>query len=197
MRQSSTWAAAHIVSDVSLPITCPQQTVRRTPPHPLSMAAQPYLLAQTPIELICPTTPAARVVNQPPSSGLLDAVMIGGCAPPVPKTLAEKIWSGEFVDFDMLLPANLGAPELTMRDLLANKDRPVKSNKVESFEQWIICFNTYLSVLSIKHPQRVRDMLAYASLAAKSSREYEGTPWLVYNRHFRRLATAQQQWNWS
>ena len=153
--------------------------------------------AQTPIELFSPTTPAARVINQPPSSGLLDAVVIGGCAPPVPKKLAEKIWSGEFVDFDMLLPANLGAPELTMRDLLANKNRPVKSSKVESFKQWIICFNTYLSVLSMKHPQRVRDMLAYASLMAKASREFDGTPWLLYDRHFRRLATAQQQWNWS
>ena len=48
----------------------------------------------------------------------------------------------------------------------------MKSNKVE---QWIICFNTHLSVLSIRHPQRVRDMLAYASLIAKASREYEGT----------------------
>ena len=63
----------------------------------------------------------------------------------------------------------------------------MKSNKVE---QWIICFNTHLSVLSIRHPQRVRDMLAYASLIAKASREYEGTPWLVYARHFHRLATA-------
>ena len=70
--------------------------------------------AQTPTELISPMTPAAGVVNQPPSSGLLDAVVIGGCAPPVPKKLAEKIWSREFVDFDLLLPANLGAPELTM-----------------------------------------------------------------------------------
>ena len=122
---------------------------------------------------------------------------MGGCSPPVPKKLADKICNGEFIELEQLLPANLGAPEPTMFDLLAHRNRPLKPAKIESFAQWITCFNTYVSVLATHHPERVRDLLAYASLLAKASMEYEGTPWLVYDQHFRRQAATLGRLDWA
>ena len=64
-----------------------------------------------------PSTPLASVVNVSSSELTNEAVIVGMNSPPVPKKLVEKIWKGDYVQLDKLLPANLGTPELTLVDL--------------------------------------------------------------------------------
>ena len=45
-------------------------------------------------------------------------VIMGHLSPPVPAKLAWKIWRGEFMDLNHLLPHRLGAPEPTLANAL-------------------------------------------------------------------------------
>ena len=59
-----------------------------------------------------------------------------------------------------------------------------------------MCFNAYVAVVAKKHPDRVADLLAYSSLIIKASRDYEETPWLQYDQHYRRYAAAESPKQW-
>ena len=72
-----------------------------------------------------------------------------------------------------------------MLDLFTQRDRAKEAKKIQTFEQWVACFNTLVSVMAARYPDRVKDMLAYSSLIAKAHADYEGTQWLSYDNHFR------------
>ena len=61
----------------------------------------------------------------------------------------------------------------------------------------MICFNAYTSILAIKQPERIRNLLAYSSMVTKASADYQGTPWLAYDIHFRQVAAVTKQTDWS
>ena len=103
----------------------------------------------------------------------------------------------ELIDLSELLPAWLGAPELTLMDLIAKWDKVKESKKIHTIEQWVVCFNTYISVMSIRYPERVIDLLAYSSTITKASTDYEDTPWLPYDCHFCKPAEANGRQDWS
>ena len=132
----------------------------------------------------------------PPQLPSSEAIVVGGSSPPVPRKIAEKIWKLEYVDLNELLPSRLGAPELTMLDLFTQRDRAKEAKKIQTFEQWVACFNTLVSVMAARYPDRVKDMLAYSSLIAKAHADYEGTQWLSYDNHFRHTAAAKQLKDW-
>lgn len=148
-------------------------------------------------QVITPTTPLASIL--PPVAAPLsaEAIAVGSHSPPIPKKLADKIWKGKFIELSELLPCRLGAPEVTLMDLMSNRDRPKESKKITTIQQWVVCFNSFTSVMAVHHPERVRDLLVYASIITKASLDYEGTPWLAYDGHFRRVAAASKLQDWS
>ena len=101
------------------------------------------------------------------------------------------------MDLSELLPSRLGAPEVTLRDLISNRDKPKEPRKISTIQQWVVCFNAFISVMAVRHPERVHDLLGYASMITKSSLDYEGAPWLAYDAHFRRAAAASRQTGWA
>ena len=144
--------------------------------------------------ILAPSTPLSSVIKVSSSEQTSEAVVVGMNSPPVPKKLAEKIWKGEYVQLDKLLPSNLGAPELTLVDLLGkNQERQDSTKRIKTIQQWVICFNAYISIIAIKQPERVRNLLAYSSLITKASADYQGTPWLTYDSHFRQMAVITKQ----
>lgn len=54
-----------------------------------------------------------------------------------------------------------------------------------------------MAVMTSRFPNRINDLLGYASLIAKASKDYEGMHWLSYDMHFRKFAAAKQLTNWS
>ena len=94
------------------------------------------------------------------------------------------------MDLNLLLPHRLGAPEPTLADALQNKAKEQK--QIETIEHWVVCFNAYMSVMTLKFPKRIRDLLAYLSIITKAAHDYEGTPWLSYDTHFRTLAVSMR-----
>ena len=90
------------------------------------------------------------------------------------------------------LPAKLGAAEPSILDALTEKHKKQSEKKIECIEQWVCSFNTYITIMAMKHPEKVGDLLAYSSLIVQNSRAYEGKPWLGYDSHFRRQRAAKR-----
>ena len=84
---------------------------------------------------------------------------------------------GEFIELHELLPSRLTTPELTFSDLFSLKEKHKPKKEITSIQEWVVCFNTYISLVEMRQPHRVGDLLAYSSIIVKSSREYEDTPW--------------------
>ena len=61
----------------------------------------------------------------------------------------------------------------------------------------MVCFNAYISVMAMRYPGCVQDLLAYMSIITKASLDCEGTPWLPYDAHFRRIAATTKLPSWS
>ena len=107
-----------------------------------------------------------------------DAIVVGSSTPPVPRKLAERVWRIEFVGMEEFLPAKLGAAEPSILDALTEKHKKQSEKKIECIEQWVCSFNTYTTIMAMKHPEKVGDLLAYSSLIVQNSRAYEGKLWL-------------------
>ena len=60
-----------------------------------------------------------------------------------------------------------------------------------------MCFNSFITIVALKHPEKVKDLLAYSSIIVKASKEFEGVPWLEYDSRFRREAAANQSLSWA
>ena len=84
-----------------------------------------------------------------------------------------------------------------MLDLFTQCNRAKEAKKIQTFEQWLACFNTLVSVMAAWYPDRVKDMLACSSLIAKAHADYEGTQWLSYDNHFCPATAVQQLKDWS
>lgn len=95
----------------------------------------------------------------------------------------ERIWKNEFIELEGLLPARLGVPEPTLRELVCGERKGEKKG-ITCIEEWITCFNAYVAIVLMKMPKRATDLLAYASLIVKASRDYEGEAWRNYDRLF-------------
>ena len=93
-----------------------------------------------------------------------------------------------------LLPQALSA---AMRNPESPKDSKKRAHKITSIMSWIECFTTYISLIALKHPDRVSDLLAYMSLIIHAARQYEDNPWLSYDATFRQLAATNKDWKWA
>ena len=145
--------------------------------------------------LLIPGTPSSQLISPPIPTSSVNAVVVGSASLPVPLKLAEKIWKGEFIDIHKLSPARLGAAEPTIYDLLS-QEKPKKPRYAYSIEEWVVCFNTYISVIAFRKPQRIPDLLAYSSLEVQASRDYIGAPWRAHDIHFRKQAVATKLIKW-
>ena len=145
------------------------------------------------------TTPLVLSVDgTQPGEGADDLVVVGPTSLPVPRKLCDRIWDNQYVNMQELLPARLGAPDPSWKDLIeaVSKGKSTNMGKtIKSIEQWVACFNNYMIVMAMKHPERLLDLLAYSSKIVEASRCYEGTPWLAYDVHFRKQAAARKAIN--
>lgn len=93
-------------------------------------------------------TPLASLLTE--AQGLrAEAVVVSRNLPPVPAKIAEKIWRGEYVDLDGLLPSRLGVPEPTLRDLIGGE----KTKKREKRHQDHSGVDSMLSLVRSHHPE--------------------------------------------
>ena len=58
-------------------------------------------------------------------------------------------------------------------------------------------FNMYTAVLTMKQPNKIKDLLEYSSIIVKTSRDFEGTPWLEYDVQFRKDVALDTTRSWA
>ena len=167
--------------------------------HGLSVSASNSITTSIPqflgMSTVSSTITQPSILTQPlqqstPSTS--DSILVGPTSPPIPRKIAEKVWRQEFVGMEELLPARLGAAEPTVLDALSGKFKDKLSRSIETIEEWVCSFNTYIILVAQKYPEKVQDLLAYSSRIVNASRSYYGTPWLSYDIHFRRQMAAQK-----
>ena len=184
---------------VHLPLTVP--ALGCLPPAPLLSHISTITPSAPAIGIPNVTVPTATSVATTSaiaasSQDTTQAVFIGQGLPPVPKKLASKIESGEFVDMSELLPDRLGCSRtLTPED----KSGGTKSKKraVANILEWIKCFSVYIAIIAQKNPDRVPDLLGYQSLIIDASIQYDGDGWVGYDRWFRLNAAANSNKTWA
>ena len=140
-------------------------------------------------------TPLAALAPQNPQYS--KAIGVGPSSPPVPERIAKRIWHGEYIDMNELLPARLGAPSTTVLDALTGSEKAKRKKTIDTIADWAVCFNSFMSVMAIKKPGRVRDLLAYSSIIVRASQDFNGHPWLEYDTAFRRQAASRPDQKWA
>ena len=125
------------------------------------------------------------------------AVAVGPVSPPIPTKLAQKIWRGEYIDLDELLPVRLGAPGPTVLDVLLQVEKTKAKKNITTIEEWVLAFNNFISVVAMRSTEHVRDLLAYSSTIVKASQDFQGSLWLEYDIHFRKQIATRTSPQWA
>ena len=86
-----------------------------------------------------------------------------------------------------LLPVNITLTECL--EALPSHRTPSsapESREVGALATWVTAFATYIAIVAVAHPERVRDMLAYLRLVVREAQKFGGTGWITYDQVFRR-----------
>ena len=68
---------------------------------------------------------------------------------------------------------------------------------IDTIAGWVVCFNSFMSVMAIKKPERMRDLLAFSSIIVRASQDFNGHPWLEYDTAFMRQAASRPDQEWA
>ena len=122
---------------------------------------------------------------------------LGKGLPPVPAKLVAKIPKGDFVDMAELLRDNMEAerrrPRASSGDPLSGSSR----RQVPDLLSWIQCFWMYAAVVTSKHPDKTKQLLAYQTMIVREARRCGGKGWLAYDSMFRQQAILSPNCDWS
>ena len=144
-----------------------------------------------------PLPPWSLPANPWSSQCPLPAVTVADHLPPVPAKLVSRIRGGAFVDFAELLPAALIKDTASSDPSLSRPPPQASRPRLRSFEDWLLGWTIFSSVLLSASPHRARDLLAYLATILQAFQDFGGDRWLAYDRSFRRNAAARQLTDWS
>ena len=126
---------------------------------------------------------------------------VGSGLPAVPRTTAEKIWAGEYIDFSDFPPAKGKAKFLpsSMEGhivVVQAADLAQSRKLIPDMGTWIQCFALYAAMVTIKESGWDADLLAYMFAIMKASLKYKWLSWIVYDQNFRQDVTDKGLKNW-
>ena len=120
---------------------------------------------------------------------------------PVPHKLVARILRGEFVDMAELLRVYLEAQRrsssVPANNSYGGSNAARGRREVPDLVNWVQCFGTYMAIVSSKHPERMRQLLAYQTLIVREARRFGGKGWLAYDSYFRQQVVGDDKANWS
>ena len=139
----------------------------------------------------------------PPSSTTNSSICIA--APPghhVPHKIKNKIWQGEFIDFNELLPSATSSAAVPTHITVAGEGQitiqpPNPSRKQLTFLQWNQAWTTYMYIMGQKegNHQLLHKMLVHADAVHRLYAA--GRNWSAYDQNFRQLVAngmADAKW---
>lgn len=119
----------------------------------------------------------------------------------VPKRVMEKIWNGEYVDFNELPPAKGKGRSVIQGEgqivLVQAADLMATKKLIPDLGVWAQCFALYMAILAQKKPEKMPEMLAYLTTISKASTKYRWPSWLIYDHNFRSEAAGDPSRSWA
>ena len=116
---------------------------------------------------------------------------------PVPAKLVAKILKGDFVDMAKLLRDNMEAERRRPRASSGDPPNGSCRREVPDLLSWIQCFGMYAAVVTSKHPDKTKQLLAYQTMIVREARRCGGKGWLAYDSMFRQQAILTPNCDWS
>ena len=115
----------------------------------------------------------------------------------VPFYIVSAVTGGQYVDFNLLLPINLGKlPSSMPYDVQLSRVLRTDLKKNFDFRDWSEAWAVYTSILSGKTPDKVPNLLAYFLLLSKAEKDLRSADWLGYGKLFREKAVSDKSLVW-
>lgn len=120
----------------------------------------------------------------------------------VPLAIAQKIWSNQYININLLLKGAVelqelcagGAIRLNKQGLLESKPQVFK-DPVPTIEKWTDAFLIFSSIYLKKHPERTQELLQYMNVIREAASRSTSFAWRNYDEQFRlRQAINIQPW---
>ena len=146
------------------------------------------------------------VPTPPPGPSALTTEVLPISSPlTVPARLSDRILRGEFIEFDDLLPDELGNPVRNSFELvptsegLSLRESTARRHKrhVDDLTSWLEAWTAYCSVVLSAAPHRCQELLAYQAIIATASRQFYPEAWLSHDRQFRPAAAGSTALRWN
>jgi len=122
---------------------------------------------------------------------------VGDGLPPVPQKIVEQIHKGEYIEMCELLPEFWMAPREGEESATQRTAKSRGRRQTQDIHVWLQCFAVYVAVMSARWPKQVPEMMAYMMHIIRTSQEYEGLSWFIYDEAYRRQAAATKHVEWS
>eukprot|EP00111_Clytia_hemisphaerica_P020463 TCONS_00060295-protein len=130
----------------------------------------------------------------------------------IPAKILKQIKNGEFIDFDYLLPTNVGRPSNSSVSLAFDGDGNIslqrnelssshnqhlsKKAKVMDLNSWLMAWSRYFQASLVYHPHLIHQLLAYQIYIAQLANDYTFFGWYTYDKAFRTLMANNPSARW-
>ena len=129
--------------------------------------------------------------------------------PAIPSKILKQIKNGEFVDFDTLLPSNIGRPNNSAVSLAFDGDGNIsfhrnestihqfsKKAKVIDLNSWLMAWSRYFQASLVYRPHLVGQMLSYQVYISHLANDYSFSGWYTYDKAFRTFVSNNPTARW-
>ena len=123
----------------------------------------------------------------------------------LPKSVTDKVVTGQFVELHTLLPVQL-ANDTSTNVLHVDRDNESGSlvlaqggrstRKVEDMDTWLEAWSIFAAIFTAAHPSRAHELFAYQHTILKASRKFKFSAVSEYDRSFRAMLAADPSMKW-
>ena len=144
-----------------------------------------------------PARTPGPISERPPPQYLF----LGHGLPPLPKSMADRILNGDYIDFADLPPAKgkirpLSAPEGSV--ILVNAYKLMQQRRlIPDLATWLQCCALYMALVCSRNPGRLNDLIGYMAQIAKTSLRFRWPSWVIYDLNFRQEAASRGIPDWA
>ena len=123
---------------------------------------------------------------------------------PVPRKIAKKVDSKEFVDFADLLQDQFATEDLSIPATQSGlvlvqsiESLRKKKKRITDFHAWVEALLVFVAIKYREANPEVASLMAYGVVMSQTAREHAVDRWLMYDRKFRESAGANKEVKWN
>ena len=125
-------------------------------------------------------------------AGEVAPFVLSEALPVVSGKLVRRILKAEYIDMAELLKDNMEAERRRCATEGAPPGATSRSarREIPDVLSWLQCFTLYTAVVVSRHPEKIKELLAYQAMIISEARRCGGRGWLLYDAAFRQQMTS-------